>query len=490
LKNKNFITVLVLHIILLLGISFYVFTFNYSSLHEAAPLKIPSFLYLCSSLWILISWYLLTKSLFNPYILFMLAALFFNGGQIYLELFDLNKKGFLTKLFPLESELQGIFYVNLSVLMFHLGGILSCASIELPFLENISSAAYEKFQDIKQKARFEGNDINAIQKVGLLLLTVSLFPSFYLLFNAIQLVRQFGYLNLYKQVIPTGFGASMIILADFLFPAIFFLVYSTKNIKRNYGYAAIAFLYTVTKLWLGNRAHATMPLLSLAWLWDKYVKKIPRSLLIGTAVFLLLIVFPLIASTRNVAGDDRFSLDYILNVFFNMDNPAFLIITEIGGSMMTVCWTMDLVPLRREFAMGTSYITAMLLLVPNFFYEGRHPAIDLFGYEISDFWLVKEVNPDFARDGGSYGFSFIAESYLNFGWYGVFFLLLLGFFYGKFVNASLKNSAMSIVQAIFLPHFMFYARGSSEALLRALVWYGFVPLILVRTLKSKYKKLK
>jgi glycosyltransferase involved in cell wall biosynthesis len=42
------------------------------------------------TIWVFWSWYILTKSLFSPYILFFISALLFNGGQAILEIFNLT----------------------------------------------------------------------------------------------------------------------------------------------------------------------------------------------------------------------------------------------------------------------------------------------------------------------------------------------------------------------------------------------------------------
>ena len=80
------------------------------------------------AIWSFFSWYLLTKSLFNPYLMFFLSALLFNGGQALLEVFNLNENGlgnwYLGDDLPyLSSEdiVNTLYLVIIGISTFHLG---------------------------------------------------------------------------------------------------------------------------------------------------------------------------------------------------------------------------------------------------------------------------------------------------------------------------------------------------------------------------------
>ncbi len=47
------------------------------------------------TVWIVISWRLAFGSFFNPYILFVVSAAIFNGGDTFLEIIGLNRNGIL-----------------------------------------------------------------------------------------------------------------------------------------------------------------------------------------------------------------------------------------------------------------------------------------------------------------------------------------------------------------------------------------------------------
>ncbi len=468
-------------------------------------------LYLGLLIWFFVSWYIVTKRLFDPYVLFLFAANIFNGGQIVLEVFGLNQNGFLNNVFSFPEALQVVYIVTLSIATMHLGALI-CVVFDRRKTEA------EKFRDFLSRttdpvayARLVGEPdtssamvlhsaparqapgaffrssivpLKTILTVGRIFLFISVIPVLVTAFGAIQVAKSGGYASLYEQQAATGVAASASIVADFVFPGVFLVIASGK---RNPGLRLFAvlfiLLYTCAKLAIGTRGAAIMPLLSMLWLWDGVVKPIPKSLLFSVAAIMLLVVFPVIGATRNeVAGVDLFSIDFLTKTLTGVDNPLVASVSEMGFSATTIGWTMDLVPKVRPFALGSSFLVAIVTLIPNVFTSGRHPALTMSGYDIPDFWLVGELDKDFADRGGSFGFSFIAEAYLNFGWFGIIYMGLLGFVFAKYVQWALldRDPVKMAIIATFVSFFLFYPRGSLQMVLRPFIWYSVIPYFAVR----------
>ena len=84
-----------------------------------------------------------------------------------------------------------------------------------------------------------------------------------------------------------------------------------------------------------------------------------------------------------------------------------------------------------------------------------------------------------AAQGGSIGYSFVADAFLNFGALGVpLFSLLLGWGMVRFWRWADGRVGRLAVVATFVPHLLFSARAEIDVLPRPLVWYGFVPYAL------------
>jgi hypothetical protein len=192
----------------------------------------------------------------------------------------------------------------------------------------------------------------------------------------------------------------------------------------------------------------------------------------------LFFVFPLISLTRNVSGAERLSGNYLINAFTSIESPGVAIISEMGGTMGTVAHTLELVPISRDYDLGIGYLYALATIVPNLFWV-IHPTI---AHGIASDWLTWSVDPYTASRGGGLGFSFIAEGYLNFGWFGTPLILgLIGFLYAKFLFWAdrFSDAARLATVASFFAFFTFFSRGESSLIVRGLIWYSLAPYFLI-----------
>jgi oligosaccharide repeat unit polymerase len=161
-----------------------------------------------------------------------------------------------------------------------------------------------------------------------------------------------------------------------------------------------------------------------------------------------------------------------------IDNPAINSISEMGGSMKTVAYSLQLVPSVRQYDYGRSYIYALLTIFPNLFWK-VHPTMS--HGQLSD-WLIREVDPYVASRGGGLGFSFIAEAYVNFGWIGgALQLALLGFLLSRLMVRVDKTSQPHELAAVacVLAFLLLYVRNEAATITRGLVWYALAPYLLV-----------
>jgi hypothetical protein len=175
------------------------------------------------------------------------------------------------------------------------------------------------------------------------------------------------------------------------------------------------------------------------------------------------------------------SLDHLVETYSSIENPAVASIHEMGGSMMTISHTMDLVPAEHGFEQGEGYFYAFLTLVPNFFWD-KHPSI---ARMIPSEWLIWQVDPYTAQEGGSLGYSFVAEAYLNFGWLGLPAVMLLhgwllcrAVYWGETPGRPDRAAALA-AGACFA---VFYVRAELAVILRGVVWYAGFPYFAVLVL--------
>jgi oligosaccharide repeat unit polymerase len=477
-RNQNVWTTVMLVnvlILVLLMLSALVYSILVSDVPEESMVYLFSFVLVIVSVWSVFSWYASTKSMFDPYVMFLLAAALFNGGHALLRILRLDESGVLEGglqsvlrgQFSSEVALRTLFLVSLGLVAFHTGGLLS-----------VSTYRRDPPTD-KTEAESTSRKAYALRLIGWGLFAISFVPALLYMKDSIALASTSGYLATLTETPTYGVNSALQKLADFIIPASLFLLAGSRG-HRFYVTlsAAIVLGYCLPTLFVvGSRNQAVMVLCAYAWVYHRTVRSLPRALLLSAGGVMLFVVFPLIRVFRDVVvGDSRFSPTAFLDAYLSIDNPIISVFAETGNSMITVAHTIGLVPGNRDFDMGMSYLYASSTIFPNLFWE-VHPAR---AHGTLGEWLFRAAAPQMADFGGyfTFGFSFIAEAYLNFGWYGAPLALgIMGFLLGRFVLWAQRSgdpSKVAVVgaSAAFL---LIFARGESHEVVRYIAWYALIP---------------
>jgi oligosaccharide repeat unit polymerase len=410
-------------------------------------------------IWALWSWRKLGGTLLNPYVLFMLSATLFNAGLGLVEAVHLNNEPILPD-FPDEIVRRSLLIVFASLSALHLGALFVLR--DRPGGLGAPSAS----SPIGDRA---------LRLIGWGLLAISFVPVMIQLNKAFSVALGGGYLALYQQDVGlAGLASAIQILADLAGPGIFFLIAGSKErpVVRRAGVVMLMF-YCGIALFFGSRGSA-MTLVAATWLWERTIARVPRILLIGAAAVLLVGVFPFIRETRNLSATERRTVS-VRGTYSDLEeNPAVDAIMEMGSSILSLAYTLELVPNYRPYDLGAGYFYGAFSLVPSLFWA-RHPSVARGTYSK---WLIESVDPVTADMGGGLGFSFIAEAFLNFGAVGApFVCLLLGYGIARlwiWSERSRDPGGFAVV-ATLLPYLLFFARGEFMFIPRPFVWYGLVP---------------
>lgn len=428
--------------------------------------------------WTLWSWRALTGNLFDPYILFMISAFAFNAGLALLEVFHLNEGGIFIGLFSRKTVLETLLLVSIGLTAFHSGALIAV------LLRDRKAEPGEATQKQVQDGR-------PLRQVGWGLICIAAIPTVLLLRQSISAVISSGYIGLFQQQSSTGFGAWLSVLSAFLVPGSLFLLAGSKGGKSGiFGSLSIMLLYCAVLTFLGTRAGIILPLVAYFWLWHRVIHKIPKVALISVAILLIVIIIPTLGAIRSTTGLERRSWSAYVDTYKTVKNPAVAGLSQMGASMQTVSYTIDMVPNIRGYDMGLGYGYALLTVLPNIFWS-VHPTITR---GIAADWLARRVEPYTAKLGGGIGYSFIAEAYLNFGWWGATIVLaLMGFLFCRLVLWADRpgDIARLALVASFISFFLFFPRSETAAVVRALVWYSALPYLAVRLLgypRCRYPK--
>ena len=467
LKPEIFLLIQIFLILIIISIiaGYNIFNLNREfCVYSISIVIIVCFLY---AVW---SWSVITGRLFDPYVLFLVAAMLFTGGQAIIEIFNINpvaKFDVYNRVQP-TTVLYALFLVSLGLLSFQIGGMVAA----LRSTRNTGQIHSRRFSD-PHRVRF------ALRTVGWLLLLLSFYPAISQLRININAVISGGYWAFFQIDRGTGFEGLQRVLSLFLVPGILFLLAGSKGKPFTLYLSSLLILsYVTTQFFIGPRMLAAMSLLAYGWLWHRSIRPWPRTLLLIMGMIIVLVVFPVVSVYRATPGDIRLNTaSLFLDILFSIGNPLVAIISEMASTLFTVARTLELVPSIRPFALGSSYYFAILSTLPNMFWSVHPTAAN--GLAI---WFSETVSPGYAALGGGWGYSFVAEAYLNFGWIGMpIVLVVMGYIYARFVlwASNPGNLAKMALLGSFSSFFYIFARGEFASMPRYFIWYSLLPYVMV-----------
>lgn len=250
---------------------------------------------------------------------------------------------------------------------------------------------------------------------------------------------------------------------------------SISGLKRNYAVIALVLLLlSVTPLFLfGFRGFFIMTLLVGVILVEKKGRiSISR---LGPIFLALLLIIPVIKAKRN---KDTKKVEGLGPV------PVMAII-EMGGTLRTLVRTVDYMEDGEPLWMGKSYLMGFKHIPPNLFIFKRrekeilHPSS----------WITLISDPVIYMSGGGWGYSIVAEAYLNFGLFGILIIfLLLGFILYMFDTMDFRSSSSLALYALFLYPLFYSVRNDFFNFARPFMW-GVAILLLVTMfrIRREYK---
>jgi oligosaccharide repeat unit polymerase len=435
-------------------------------------LPVASLVFTALALWTLWSWSKLHGTLIEPYGLFLMSSWTFNGGQVFLDVFHLNNNGILGGMFSPFTTLKTEYLVALGICALHMGALWATSSGDSTSRANSWHSGAQ--QDLAWHTRW----------VGWFLLLISIGPAIWVFWDAGHVVISGGYMSLYQRTLDIGLATGPRVLANFLIPSALLLLAGSKGKRTGVVISAlITIAGSFAMFFLGGRGAAATGLVAYVWLYSRTIRPVPAKLLILPALLLGFVVFPLVRAVRDTRGLDRTSVDFVTSAWSAIENPVVGSVAEMGYSMSTVAYTLELVPTARPFDEGVSYLYALLAGFPNVAWS-VHPTA---AHGTLSAWLVYTVMPYAAANGSGLGYSFIAEAYENFGWIGVpLVLLAIGWIAGRLSEAVRGRSdpAILALTATLLLTAILYARGETADLVRNVCWYAILPYLSIRLLSG------
>lgn len=415
------------------------------------------------TVWAFVSWHITMGHWVDLYSFFFTALFLFSGGQAVLNILGLMPQGILNGHFSSPQIKQALTLVISCLLAFHTGALLRArrhAPTGLPAPAALDTA-------------------DAARQVGLVLILVSLGPALYDLYHDVAIIQSIGYGGqFFLAKTDTGMDVWTHILTMFLVPGALLFLAGSKGRPVNITVAWVVIAVpAVIYFLLGIRNVGIRGLVALLWLHSVTIRPIRKSVLVGSTLIVLVLIpaFAVVRGKPLTVGD---TITALQQAYSAMDNPIVLALAEMGGTLLTVIYTTDIVPTIKPYEWGMSYAMALTTVFPNLFWD-LHPAIQA---GLPSYWLMKEIDPVAANAGFGFGYSMIAEAYLNFSWIGApiamagLGYLLAGFVCWVFERPDVLRLAM---QAILMSFVLFVARAESHLVIRPMFWECLVPYLFI-----------
>ena len=224
--------------------------------------------------------------------------------------------------------------------------------------------------------------------------------------------------------------------------------------KKSYFIASIIFLLLeiAYSLPTGSKEKVLLPILLLIFIYS-LKRKLPVVPLSIAGIFFILFLFPFagiyrnLVSTGSIVQNLQIAFFLYLNLFSNFGENFNEILFNLFGGRLNFAIVMTAIvnntPKIWDFKLGYTYFLFPIAFIPRVIWPGK-PNIGGLGNAFGrDYGFTSPV--DYHT---SVGFAWMGESFLNFGWFGIFVLFLYGFLYQliyKYFFQSGKLSALGVL---------------------------------------------
>ncbi|MGK0724364.1 O-antigen polysaccharide polymerase Wzy [Aerococcus urinaeequi] len=435
-------------------------------------------------LWGIIAFYKIKKSNINLYTFFFIIYMLFSYGQILLYALGIQHPRYdLISDYSNTEILSYCSYFILSTVFFLNGSIIAIRKDR----KLVKNEVKRKERDSKVNQSFN----KTVKVVSWFFFLISSPVYLYNLLSNIITSIQYGYGALYGYDDPNFQASNSSFLnifnsfGNWFIPSLLFLlVLYKKNKKFKYFFTFMIIAVIGGNFMTGGRGGAMILTLAVLFLWDSEIKRFGKRRKIFLVLFLIIIIsmLPVIAVYRGLANKSIASL--VIAITNNeSENLIVDVVAELGGSMGPWLMVNRLIPQSMNFKLGQSYIASFLAVIPS---------ILLGGYSFTKYanlsqWLMDTLNMSYGP-----GFSMHAESFYNFGWFGIPFMFLIGWFYYKLISNNFIKGPMAryknVLSTISFYMFAMNIRGSMYLTIRNEVYFLLLPITIIYLLYNTEKK--
>lgn len=319
------------------------------------------------------------------------------------------------------------------------------------------------------------NERTALRKVAIILVVITLVPTLFYWTYAGVTYKMLGYSAMKN--LTTGTQRSGVLflssyISGWFVPSCYMLLVSTY--KKYERYVVIGLLLIVSALILIAGSRYTVVKIACAYVlidmyWINRGNKISIKKYAVLAVGLI-IIMAAVRMIRTTGSSSGISFITVLS--------SILGDTDTPGIINAAAY--QFVPQNIDYGYGKSYLYGFLAIFPNSIKNIIAPS---FQTDITGTLLTESLGVTWS----SYGSSFIAEAYYNFGFWGILIMPIYGMIMGKLVSIQ-KNSISSISPCKFVSYVylcsmvVFAIRSEVSSIIRPYIYYIVLPMLVVKLL--------
>lgn len=342
---------------------------------------------------------------------------------------------------------------------------------------------------IQRDAKINQVFMSSISLAGLSLIALGAYAFISTLISNLISSMKYGYASIYiNDGSPDPISNILSNFSLFFIPGLFMTLVANKKNQRIRAPIIILLLMIITiSLATGSRSSAIALVLAIFWLYSHEFSSFgkAKSALVIALGIIFIRVLNAIAEYRVLAvgGLEKF-VDLMINGKTGGGSSVGNMLNEFGFNIFSLHHTIGLIPSQQDFAYGYTYFASVMAIIPSFFFGGYSFSKDA---ALAP-WLQQMMGMNYGP-----GYSIVAESYYNFGWFGLGAILALGILLIKMFSNEAKESGHAILRnafiAVMIYASLFIARGTSLLLLRDYFYMVVLPGALVMTIYSirKYK---
>lgn len=449
--------------ILLMLLLFFFLKINYDSVNYST--KGLCLISLAVLIYIMLSWRICRRKLTSPVIWFVIFYFICIFGQVFIRFVFETELDFFDILKPYSiNEINNA--ITLSAI-----SMLGIATGALVFNGRINNVTYQR------------SNIKTTKYFAWFLFAIAIVPGLYYYFNSFQNVLQGGYSAVYSDLV-FGYGSIPKRIGNLLPLSLLLLMVVYKSKK----FFIVGILLCSSKIFFGNRGLPMLEVFAFLLIYNFYVNRISKKniLKILLSGYLVLYLFTFIRSFRGLPLRDWiFDLSSWQSILIDK-NPILDVVYDLGTAIAPTISAIILFPNVIDFQYGLTFFYTFLLSIPDFF--GIRPDY------IEDYGNITSVIAQ--KQGSSFGGSFVAEVFSNFGWFTPVVMVFVGYLLTAFVHWCMKDKTIvfNVLGWYLMVNLLWIVRNSTATFGTAFEYTFIFPLIIYwlikMIIKVKYARLE